>query len=129
MKKPFLFIVGILFAQFATAQTVVVLDLPTPCSNVGVYEHQVSNPMFSFDVCPNPVGDFAVVSVEVPDGELGKISIELSDFMGRVVWEKEFYSVHNCIQTRFETQDLDVGIYIVTMRCDAGVLSKKMIKR
>lgn len=129
MKKLLLLFVGVLLAQFAMAQTVVVLDLPAPCSNIGVEEHLAPAVRISFEVFPNPVGDFALFSVESQDNALGKISVELSDLSGRVVRKMEFYSAHNSLQSRFETHALETGVYIITLRCEAGVLNKKMIKR
>ena len=129
MKKLFLLIVGGMLAQFAMAQTVVVLELPDPCSNIGVDEHEVPAPKILFEIVPNPVGDFAIFTVESQDHALGKISVELSDMKGRVARKMEFYSAHNSLQSRFETHTLDAGVYIVTLRCDAGVLNKKMIKQ
>ena len=129
MKKLLLFIVGVMLAQFAMAQAVVVLDLPDPCSNIGVGEHVVPTPKISFEIVPNPVGDFACFTIESQDNALGKISVELCDMKGRFFRKMEFYSAHNTLQSRFETQSLEAGVYIVTLRCEAGVLNKKMIKR
>lgn len=129
MKKLFLLILGLMLAQLATAQTVVVLDLPSPCSNIGVNEHVVSVPKVSFEIVPNPVEDYAIFTVETQEDALGKITIELSDMRGRAVRKMEFYSVHNTLQSRFETHSLEAGVYIVTLRCEAGVLNKKMVKR
>ena len=129
MKKLFLLLVGIVLAQFAMAQTVVVLDLPTPCSNIGVDEHLAPTSRISFEVFPNPVEDYALFTVDDQDNVLGKISVELSDMNGRVVRKMEFYSAHNTLQSRFETHSLEAGVYIITLRCEAGVLNKKMVKR
>lgn len=129
MKKLLLLFVGIVLAHFAMSQTVVVLDLPTPCSNLGVDEHLVPASRISFEVFPNPVEDYALFTVEAQDDALGKISLELSDMKGRVLRKMEYYSVHNSLQSRFETHTLKAGVYIVTLRCEAGVLNKKMIKR
>lgn len=129
MKKLLLLFVGVVLAQFAAAQAVVVLDLPAPCSNIGVEEHMAPAARISFEVFPNPVEDFALFTVESQDNALGKISVELSDLSGRVVRKMEFYSAHNSLQSRFETHTLETGVYIITLRCEAGVLNKKMIKR
>lgn len=129
MKKLFLLFVGVLLSHWAVAQTVVVLDLPSPCSNIGVEEHDVSTSVISFEIFPNPVGDYAIFTVEVQDEVLGKISVELSDLRGRAIRKMEFYSTHNSLRSRFETNALEVGVYIVTLRCDAGVVNRKMIKQ
>lgn len=129
MKKLFLLFVGVLLAHWAMAQTIVVLDLPNPCSNSGVEEHGVSTPAISFEIFPNPVGDYANFTVEIQDEVLGKISVELSDLRGRAVRKMEFFSTHNSLRSRFETNALEAGVYIVTLRCDAGVVNKKMIKQ
>lgn len=129
MKKLLLLFVGIVLAQFAMAQTVVVLDLPAPCSNIGVDEHLAPASRISFEVFPNPVEDYALFTVDDQDNVLGKIIVELSDMKGRVLRKMEFYSAHNTLQSRFETRTLETGIYIITLRCEAGVLNKKMIKR
>lgn len=129
MKKILLLLVGILLAQFAMSQTVVVLDLPAPCSNIGVDEHLAPTSRISFEVFPNPVEDYALFTVESQDNTLGIISVELSDLSGRVVRKMEFYSAHNSLQSRFETHALETGVYVITLRCEAGMLNKKMIKR
>ena len=129
MKKLLLLFVGIVLAQFAMAQTVVVLELPAPCSNIGVDEHLAPTSRISFEVFPNPVEDYALFTVDDQDNVLGKISVELSDMSGRVVRKMEFYSAHNTLQSRFETHSLEAGVYIITLRCEAGVLNKKMVKR
>lgn len=131
-KAFFAIIAAVLFCMTwseAKAQTVVVLDLPSPCSNIGVNEHVVSVPKISFEIVPNPVEDYALFTVETQDDALGKITIELSDMRGRGVCKMDFYSAHNTLQSRFETHTLEAGVYIVTLRCEAGVLNKKMIKR
>ena len=50
MKKLLLLFVGIVLAQFAMAQTVVVLELPAPCSNIGVDEHLAPTSRISFEM-------------------------------------------------------------------------------
>lgn len=129
MKKLFLLLVGLVMAQFATAQTIVVLELPNPCSNIGVDEVSAPDPLIAFDVFPNPVDEYAHFTVDARDHELGKIVVELSDLRGRTVRKMEFYSAHSVLKSRFETGMLEAGVYIVTLRCEVGVISKKMIKR
>ena len=129
MKKLFLLFVGIVLAQFAMAQTIVMLDLPDPCPNVGMDEHLTSISRISFAVFPNPVEDYAFFTVDDQDNALGEISVELYDIMGRVLRRMEFYSAHNTLQSKFETDTLEPGVYIVILRCKAGVLSRKIIKR
>lgn len=129
MKKLLLLFVGIILAQFAMSQTVVVLELPEPCSNIGVDENLAPTSRILFEVFPNPVEDYALFTVDSQDNALGKITLELSDMSGRVVRKMEFYSAHNSLQSRFETHTLETGVYIITLRCEAGVLNKKMIKR
>ena len=129
MKKHLLLFLGVILAQLAMSQTIVVLDLPSPCSNIGVDEHLAPASRISFEVFPNPVGDYALFIVDDQDNALGKISVELSDLSGRVIRKMEFYSAHNSLQSRFETHTLEAGVYIITLRCEAGVLNKKMIKR
>lgn len=128
MKQYFLLMLGVLMSSWVMAQTVVVLDLPDPCS---VWDNpkydQASN--ISFELAPNPVGDYAFFSVESPKNNLGKIVVELTDMSRQSVLRKEYFSEQNRFRARFETRDLKTGIYVVTIRCNVGVLSKKMIKR
>lgn len=118
-----------MLVHIASAQTVVVLDLPSPCSNIGVAEHVVTAPKISFEIVPNPVEEYAIFSAETRDDALGRITLELSDLRGRAVRKMEFYSAHNSLQSRFETHSLEAGVYLVTLRCESGVLTKKIIKR
>ena len=129
MKKLFLLFVGILLAQWAISQTIVVLDLPNPCSGTEVEEWTSEEPMLVFDVYPNPTDDCVTVSVSTRNNELGKMTVEVSDLSGRLLLRKEYYSAHDKVQTLLETNVLEAGAYIITLRNTAGVISKKIIKK
>jgi hypothetical protein len=129
MKKLFLLFVGIVLAQFAMAQTVMVLNLPDPCSGTGVEEWSSDEPMLVFDVFPNPTDDCVTISVSTRNNQIGKMTVEVSDLSGRLVLRKEYYSAHDKIQTLLETNVLEAGVYIITLRNTAGVISKKIIKK
>ena len=129
MKNLLLLFAGILFAQFAMAQTIVVLDLPNPCSGTGVEEWFNEEPVLVFEVFPNPTDDYLTVSVTTQNSVLGKMTVEVFDLSGRLVLSKEYYSAHDKIQTLLETNVLEAGAYIITLRSAAGVISKKIIKK
>ena len=58
MKKILLLSIGLILAQLAMAQTIVVLDLPNPCSGTGVEETVTKD--FEFGVFPNPADDAVI---------------------------------------------------------------------
>lgn len=129
MKKLFLLLAGVIFVQVMMAQTIVVLDLPNPCSGAEVEEWTSGEPMLVFEVFPNPADDCVTVSVATRNNELGKMTVEVADLTGRVLLKKEYYSAHDKIQTLFETGTLESGAYLITLRNSAGTVSKKIIKK
>lgn len=129
MKKTLLLFIGLMMAQWAASQTVVVLDLPDPCSGTGVEEWNDAASALSFDIYPNPTDDGVTLTVASPAGSLGKLAVEVADLRGRAVLKKEFYSAHERLQTLLELETLEAGMYVVTLRSAEGVATKKIVKQ
>lgn len=129
MRKFFLLAVGMLLAQFAMAQTIVVLDLPNPCSGTGVEEWKIEEPSLVFEVYPNPADDRVTLSVSTSNAILGKMQVEVVDLTGRLLLKREYYSTHDRIQTLLELHVLDAGAYLITVRNEHGTSSKRIIKK
>ena len=129
MKKLLLLLLGLVLAQCVMAQTVVVLDLPSPCSGTGVEEWESSTSALTFDVYPNPADDGVTIAVASVSGSLGKMMVEIADAQGRVVLKREFYSEHERLQALMGLETLGSGMYVVTLRSADGVASKKIMKK
>ena len=129
MKKLLLLLAVILMSQFVMSQTVVVLDMPTPCSGIGIEEWSNEVPSVVFDVFPNPSDNYVTLSVITQTSVLGKMTVEVSDLSGRVLLKEDYYSAHDQIRTLLDLSKLESGAYIISMRNAEGVICKKIIKR
>ena len=129
MKKILLLAIGLILAQLAMAQTVVVLDLPNPCSGTGVEEWKQQQSSLLFEVYPNPADDCVTLSVSTSSAVLGKMQVEVADLTGRLLLRQEYYSSHDKIQTLLELSALDSGAYLVTVRNENGRSTKRIIKK
>lgn len=129
MKKLLLLVLGVMLAQIAMSQRVVVLDLPNPCAEIGVEEWSSEGPTLVFDVYPNPTDDNVTLSVSTTKDALGKMSVQVFDLSGRVLLKKEYYSAHDKMQSLFEMEALESGVYIINLRNAEGAASKRVIKK
>ncbi len=81
MKKSLLLLIGLFFAHLMMAQTIVVFDLPNPCSGTELEEWSSETPVLVFEVFPNPADDCVTVSVATRNNELGKMTVEVADLL------------------------------------------------
>ena len=124
MKKLFLLFVGIVFAQFAMAQTIVVLDLPNPCSGTGVEESVTAD--FDFGVYPNPADDAVTLSFSSAN-PIGKVEVQVTDMRGVAVTRKQYYSAFTELRTELTLGKLAPGVYMISVRSKEAYSVKKLI--
>lgn len=124
MKKLILLFVGLMLGQFAMAQAVVVLDLPDPCSGMGV-EETISKD-FDFGVYPNPADDAVMLSFSNTEA-IGKVEVQVTDMKGVAVIRKQYYSSHNELRTEMELGQLAPGVYTISVKGKGVYSIKKLI--
>lgn len=124
MKKLLLLFVGIVLAQFAMSQTVVVLNVPNPCEQNGVEDVVLST--FDFNVYPNPA-DKAVTLSFSDITPIGKIEVEVSDMRGAAVLRKQYYSSFTELRTEMSIDNLAPGVYTISVRGKETYSIKKLV--
>lgn len=86
--------------------------------NIGVEENTLSS---YISVYPNPAGDF--INLDKVDAiEIDKI--EILDASGRLVKEYTLNEANNVLNI----QDLSAGMYVVLVKSNRGIMSKKVLK-
>lgn len=124
MKKLFLLLMGIALAQFAMAQTIVVLDVPDPCANNGIEEPVQTT--FDFNVYPNPADRAVTLSFSDFD-PIGKVEVTVADMKGVVVIRNQYYSDFNELRTEMPLDKLAPGVYTISVRGKETYSVKKLI--
>lgn len=124
MKKLLLLFVGVVLAQFAMSQTIVVLNVPDPCSEIGVEEFVT--PDFDFGVFPNPADDAVTLSFSGTN-PIGKVEVQVTDMRGVVVTKKQYYSAFTELRTEMELGKIAPGVYTISARGKEFYSVKKLI--
>lgn len=124
MKKLFLLFMGIVLAQFAMAQTVVVLNVPDPCAQNGIEESVQTT--FDFNVYPNPA-DRAVTLSFSDVTPIGKVEVTVADMRGVAVIRNQYYSDFNELRTEMSLDKLAPGVYTISVRGKETYSVKKLI--
>lgn len=124
MKKLLLLFVGIVLAQFAMAQTVVVLSVPDPCAQNGIEESVQTT--FDFNVYPNPA-DKAVTLSFSDVAPIGKVEVTVADMKGVTVIRNQYYSDFNELRTEMMLDKLAPGVYTISVRGKGTYSVKKLI--
>ena len=124
MKKLILLFVGIVLAQFAMAQTVVVLELPNPCAQNSTDEVLLQG--FDFNVYPNPADDAVTLSFSDVD-PIGKLEVQVTDMKGVAVLRNQYYSDFNELRTEMALDKLAPGVYTISVRGKETYSVKKLI--
>ena len=75
-------------------------------------------------VYPNPATDF--VSVQFKDSSSEKIQLELIDVNGKVVFTQSFDNTTNVVNQEINTTQLGTGVYMLNVRLDNQLISKKV---
>ena len=124
MKKILFLAIGLILSQLAMAQTIVVLDLPNPCSGAGMEETVTKD--FDFGVFPNPADDAVTLSFSSTD-PIGKVEVEVCDLRGVSVIREQYYSVYTELRTELNLDKLAPGIYTISVRGKETYAVKKLI--
>lgn len=124
MKKLLLLVFGLVLSQWAMAQTVVVLDLPDPCSGSGVED--LVQTTFDFNVYPNPA-DHAVTLSFSDVAPIGKVEVEVADMKGVVVTKEQYYSSFKELRTEMALDQLAPGVYTISVKGKEVYSIKKLI--
>ena len=124
MKKLFLIIVSLVLAQFAMAQTIVVLDLPDPCSGTGVEESVTTD--FDFGVYPNPADNAVTLSFSSAN-PIGKVEVQVTDMRGVAIVKKHYYSAFTELRTEMSLGGLAPGVYTISVKSKEVYSVKKLI--
>ncbi|MDG1298049.1 MAG: T9SS type A sorting domain-containing protein [Saprospiraceae bacterium] len=75
-------------------------------------------------VYPNPATEF--VSVQFMDSNSEKVQLELVDVNGKVVYTNAFDNTNNVINKAINTTQLSTGIYMLNIKLDNQLISKKV---
>lgn len=125
MKKLFLLVLALFAVVVARSQTVMVLNLPDPCSGHSVVEHMETT--FDFSAFPNPADE--KLTLKFSDAQpLGKLEITLTDVKGSVLKRARFYSSVEQLQTELIIKDLAPGVYILEARGKETHALKRIVK-
>lgn len=124
MRNLFLLLVGLMMAQLAAAQTIVVLELPNPCANNDVGE--VVQTTFDFNVYPNPAENAVTLSFNDVD-PIGKVEVEVADMKGVAVIKQQYYSSFTELRTQMTLDKLAPGVYTISVRGKEKYSVKKLI--
>ena len=115
---------GLMMAQWMMGQTIVVLDLPNPCSGTGVEETVIMD--FDFGVFPNPADDAVTLSFSSID-PIGKVEVEVCDLRGVTVIREQYYSAYTELRTELTLGKLAPGVYTISVRGKETYAVKKLI--
>ena len=124
MKKALFLVMGLMMAQWMMGQTIVVLDLPNPCSGTGVEETVIMD--FDFGVFPNPADDAVTLSFSSID-PIGKVEVEVCDLRGVTVIREQYYSAYTELRTELTLGKLAPGVYTISVRGKETYAVKKLI--
>ena len=86
-----------------------------------------------FSVYPNPASEFIVISSEFPARPAGggdkKIElVEIYDVLGEKCLRARLRTPNSQLQTTLDVSGLPRGVYVVEVRTEKGILSKKFVK-
>lgn len=80
--------------------------------------------MFDFDLSPNPATDHVNLSLY---GLQGTALVSIVDQLGRTVWEQSIETEQTNLQVNLGADRFDSGLYLVTVRSDGSMLTKRLI--
>ncbi|MEM9549507.1 MAG: T9SS type A sorting domain-containing protein, partial [Bacteroidota bacterium] len=105
--------------DFSNSIEVVRSDSEEVCNITSTDEELLS----SINIYPNPTSNF--VNVNLGDTELGKGTIEILDYQGRLLIKRAIDE--NTSEVSINTEDMNNGIYIISIRTNENYISKKLI--
>ena len=105
-------------------QTIVVLDIPNPCSQNSTEEINASN--IDFNVFPNPADKSVTLSFSGTE-PVGKLEVQVTDMRGIALIKKQYYSSFTELRTEMALDDLAPGVYVVSVRSKNCYVRKKLV--
>lgn len=107
----------------ATLRSMVATDINLPSSGKALEEQSILFSSQNLFVSPNPTRTFFEVKFSDTLHVSGRLSFELYDFYGRLVYTKSVEAVGNKIQLKiFPPSTLSSGTYFLTVRSKTGLL-------
>jgi hypothetical protein len=88
--------------------------------------NRVIEPQFEVTVFPNPVSDKTTVSLDNTLGE--EIQIEIYDLTGQLVYQQKMISEFGNQEISLPLQQLNTGVYLLTLRSGNHVVNTKISK-
>ena len=128
MKKIIVFLLfGIMATGYMHAQTVVRLLLPDNCTeNTSSIENPKLETNLSLDIFPNPNDGRFSLSANFKE-IIGKADIRIFNSLGIVVFTESIYCNSQKYIKQLYLNNLAAGIYILTFKSDAKVISTKLL--
>jgi hypothetical protein len=125
MKKTLFIAISLLFCWCMHGQNVVTLQLPEPCVGTSVPQYPTSDQP-QFTVSPNPSnGDFTLY-IACP-ASIGKVHLTVTSLEGVLLYRQDYYTKESMLQSALQLHHLASGIYMVTLICDQGTSTQKII--
>lgn len=125
MKKTLIISLMFFFCWSMHGQNVVTLQLPEPCVGTSVPQYP-SSERLHFTVSPNPGnGDFNLyVTCPTP---IGKVHLTVTSLEGVILYRQDYYTLEHKLQSALRLRHLAAGTYLVTLLCEQGTSTKKVI--
>lgn len=115
----------VIFTGFAGSSTGKIYFTKELISTTSIEEN---SPFASVGVYPNPVNDILTVTYETKE-TINNITFDLMDLNGRIVKSLGGQSsVSGMNQGRINISDLNKGVYLLTIKADKSVVTKRIIK-
>jgi len=80
------------------------------------------NTQFDFLISPNPVA--SVFDIDLPDG-ITRATVDIYDVFGKQIFTKEISKLNS----KFDIESWDTGLYLLRVRSEKGVQTKQLIKQ
>ncbi len=128
MKYIILVLFYFISVQILTAQNIVTLNLPNPCSISDIKDNFVREKKIDFTIYPNPAEESFTIDIFSPE-KIGNVKIQLMNMQGLIVYNEKIFSGNSsCIKSVF-TGNLPPGLYVVSVIRENETVNKKLIKR
>ena len=125
MKKTLIISLMFFFCWSMHGQNVATLQLPEPCVGTSVPQYP-SSERLHFTVSPNPGnGDFTLYIAS--STSLGKVHLTVTSMEGTMLYKQDFYTIEPKLQSALHLRHLAAGIYMVTLLCEQGTSTQKII--
>ena len=97
----------------------------TDCTITGISSLTASSPVVN--LYPNPATYGKEVKIEIASLSGKQVTVDVTDLLGRALVSKKVSVVNNTAVTSLNGSDLSKGTYLVVIRTEANVITKKLI--